>query len=237
MREIVMLILAAGKSERMGKNKLLLPLGEGTVISTVIDSVLSAGISRIVLITSGKIAALISKKYLSHVDFVVNASPELGQSRSMQLGVEYISAENVPFGILLGDMPLLSSNDIESILDAFSKKPSGKTAVVPESDNRFGHPCFFDPLWIRRFRLTEGDVGGRKAIRNYLDEVQLVKARKGCFIDMDTPEDYEKIQKIRADMKEGEWNNAENSYCTGRRGPGDGDTLSASPRGIPRGEP
>ncbi|KUK57929.1 MAG: hypothetical protein XD80_1138 [Synergistales bacterium 53_16] len=199
-----MLILAAGKSERMGKNKLLLPLGEGTVISTVIDSVLSAGISRIVLITSGQIVASIHKKYISHVDFVVNAFPELGQSRSMQLGLEYISAQNVPFGVLLGDMPMLSSNDIKSILDAFSKKPSGKTAVVPESDNCFGHPCFFAPVWIRRFCSVEGDVGGRKAIRNHLDEVQLVKARKGCFIDMDTPEDYETIRKIRADKKEGE---------------------------------
>jgi hypothetical protein len=108
------------------------------------------------------------------------------------------------FGVLLGDLPLLTSNDIGSILDAFSRKPSGKTAVVPESDNRFGHPCFFDPLWLRRFRSAEGDVGGRVVIRSHLDEVQLVKARKGCFIDMDTPEDYEKIQKIRADMKEGE---------------------------------
>ncbi len=99
---------------------------------------------------------------------------------------------------------MLTSNDIGSILDAFSRKPSGKTAVVPESDNRFGHPCFFDPLWLRRFRSAEGDVGGRVVIRSHLDEVQLVKARKGCFIDMDTPEDYEKIQKIRADMKEGE---------------------------------
>jgi molybdenum cofactor cytidylyltransferase len=197
-----MLLLAAGKSGRMGKNKLLLPLGEGTVISTVIDSVLSAGISRIVLVTSGKIAASISQKYLSHLDFVVNASSELGQSRSMQLGVEYISAENVPFGVLLGDMPLVSSYDIETILDAFSRKQSGKTAVVPESDNRFGHPCFFDPLWIRRFRSVEGDMGGRKVIRTHLNEVQLIKARKGCFIDMDTPEDYEKIQKIRAEMKE-----------------------------------
>jgi molybdenum cofactor cytidylyltransferase len=197
-----MLLLAAGKSERMGKNKLLLPLGEGTVISTVIDSVLSAGISRIVLVTSGKIADAISQKYLSHLDFVVNVSSELGQSRSMQLGVEYISGENVPFGVLLGDMPLISSYDIKSILDAFSRKPSGKTAVVPESDSRFGHPCFFDPLWIRRFRSVEGDMGGRKVIRNHLNEVQLIKARKGCFIDMDTPEDYEKIQKIRAEMKE-----------------------------------
>jgi len=204
MREMVMLLLAAGKSERMGKNKLLLPLGEGTVISTVIDSVLSAGISRIVLITSRQIVASIPKKYISHVDFVVNAFPELGQSRSMRLGVECISAENVPFGVLLGDMPMLSSNDIKSILDPFSKKPSGKTAVVPESDNRFGHPCFFDPVWIRRFCSAEGDMGGRKVIRNHLNEVQLVKARKGCFIDMDTPEDYEAIRKIRADKKEGE---------------------------------
>ncbi len=194
MRDIVMLILAAGKSERMGTDKLLLPFGRGTVLSTVIDTVLSAGIPRVLLVTSTKIG--LNPHGFSHrVEIVVNDSPELGQSFSLKLGIERVKKNCCPFGITQGDMPLINKADVDRLLQIFWTRPATKTAVVPECRNRFGHPVLFEPLWANRLLEAKGDEGGRSIIKNHIEEVLFVTAGSGCFIDIDNPEDYAKLRE------------------------------------------
>ncbi|HCD71719.1 MAG TPA: hypothetical protein DEQ04_04035 [Thermovirga lienii] len=195
MQRVTMIVLAAGKSTRMGQDKLLLPFGSGTVISTVLEAVVSSGFSRVVLVTS-KETAINLKGLPKIVEVVLNHSPELGQAHSMLLGIKRIHELGGSFGIVMGDMPLLTRRDISAIFDAFRLRSPGKTAVIPELNGRFGHPGFFEPVWLDRFMSIKGDVGGRHVIRDHMEEVVLVKGTIGCFLDIDTPEDYVKALRL-----------------------------------------
>lgn len=121
---------------------------------------------------------------------VVNEHPERGQSRSLALAVEALGEEPRPFALLLGDMPLVRRSDVERLHEGFTRRPRGKTALVPERRGRFGHPSFYEPLWKVRFREVEGDEGGRGRLRLFAEEVFFIPEADRLFLDADTPRDY-----------------------------------------------
>jgi molybdenum cofactor cytidylyltransferase len=189
------LILAAGRSQRMGTNKLLLPFGKGTVLSTVVNSAVEAAFSRIYVVTSAAIADSLRIFSSPELGFVLNENPEHGQSHSMRLGIEALGSGNAPFGILLGDMPMVSCAHLETMREKFEHRPFGKTALVPVKDGRFGHPSFYEGRWKNRLAGAEGDCGGRKILKRHMGEIQVDPGEEEFFLDIDTPEDYLALQE------------------------------------------
>ncbi|MFA0887463.1 MAG: NTP transferase domain-containing protein [Synergistales bacterium] len=179
----------------MGTNKLLLPFGKGTVLSTVVNSAVEAAFSRIYIVTSAAIADSLRIPSSPALSFVVNENPEYGQSHSMRLGIKALGSGNVPFGILLGDMPMVSCTHLEAMREKFRLRPFGKTALVPVKDGRFGHPSFYEARWKSRLAEADGDCGGRKILKQYLGEILLDSGEEDFFLDIDTPEDYLALQE------------------------------------------
>jgi molybdenum cofactor cytidylyltransferase len=177
----------------MGRDKLLLPFGEGTVLSSVVDSAVEAGFSPVIVVTSPKIANSLTKQY-QEVVVMVNDRSDLGQSFSLRLGIQGIG-KNSDFCILLGDMPMVKGRDLLKLLHCFSLRPTGKTALMPLRDGRFGHPSLYEAVWKERFRKAEGDIGGRNCVRKFTDEVLFIEGEDNCFVDVDTPEDYQQLQE------------------------------------------
>lgn len=178
----------------MGTDKLLLPFGKGTVLSTVVNSVREAGFTRLHVVTSAGIASVLRSAFPG-IDIVVNNRPELGQSTSLRLGIQALGPSEVPFGLLLGDMPMVSGCDFERLRERFLHRPSGKTALVPMKEGRFGHPSFYEAVWKDRLATAEGDSGGREVLRRYFEEILVDTGEEGCFLDMDTPGDYLALQE------------------------------------------
>ena len=182
------LILAAGSSTRMGRDKLLLPFGERTVLSSVIDSAVEAGFYPVIMVISPKTAKSRTKQYKDAV-LVINDRSDLGQSFSLKLGIQRMDKSS-DFCILLGDMPTITGRDLLKLLKCFSLRPPEKTALMPLRDGRFGHPSLYEAIWKERFSKAEGDIGGRDCVREFADEVLFIKGEDNCFVDVDTPEDY-----------------------------------------------
>lgn len=126
---------------------------------------------------------------------MVNSDPELGQSSSLRLGLEALGPGENHFCLLLGDMPMVSPAVIGELRQRFLDRPPCKTALVPFREGRFGHPSFYESLWKTRLERTQGDSGGRETIRRYWDEVLDDPGFDVCFVDMDTPEDYQLLLK------------------------------------------
>lgn len=183
------ILLAAGQSKRMGTNKLLLPFGRGSILSTVLDSVIEASFSKIVVVTSVEIADLLCN-YSRFIEFVINEKPEAGQSLSLKLGIEALKRSKNPFGIMLGDMPMVTASLLNELKRAFDCRPLGKTAIVPKSNDRFGHPSFYEPAWKDRLSSIHGDRGGNEVIRLHKEEVLFISGEEPCFLDIDRPSDY-----------------------------------------------
>lgn len=185
-----MIVLAAGLSRRMGRDKLSLPFQAGTVLSTVLDAVQEASFASIVVVTSALLAPSVAA-WCPPAAVVVNERPREGQARSLSLGLGALSGTKA-FAILLGDMPLVEADDLVALRERFSARPAGKTALVPLREGRFGHPSFYEPLWRGRLLEADGDRGGREVLKGHLDEVLTVDGEDRLFCDLDCPSDYER---------------------------------------------
>lgn len=185
--------MAAGLSTRMGRQKMLLPFGDKTVVETVINNLRSAGIEKIHAVLSREVAAALPS-LSSKVNVRVNENPERGKSSSLAIGLEMLG-QGRDFCIMLADQPLTTGDAIAELARQFQNLPQQKTLLAPWRDGAFGHPMFYRALWREQLLASEGENGSRKIISLYDDEIERVPAHDGCFSDIDTQAEYEKSLK------------------------------------------
>lgn len=185
------ILLGAGLSKRMGRQKLLLPFGGGTVIGTVIENLRGAGFEHIYAVLSREVAEALPPA-AGALTVGVNEEPERGQSSSLAIGLDMLPAGE-DFCIMLGDLPLARAADIAVLVRRFAVLPPEKTVLAPCREGVFGHPMFYRALWRERFRDARGDVGGKNILLRYENEVERAAAPDCHFKDMDTPEEYRKL--------------------------------------------
>lgn len=191
------IVLAAGLSRRMKTQKLLLPFGLGTVLSTVVYNVIGAAFDEIILVVSSEVrGACEGLSPLSPpLKEIVNESPERGQSSSLKLGLR--AAKEGDFCVALADLPLVSADEFVRFRALFESRERKYTALAPCREGHFGHPSFFSALWRERFAGAQGDAGGRNLLRTYANEVLRTRGEDAFFMDMDTPGEYGQIRRER----------------------------------------
>jgi molybdenum cofactor cytidylyltransferase len=186
---IAALVLAAGRSTRMGQNKLLAPLADGrTMIEHTVDHVLAASTQPVLVITGhdgAEIRAVLADK---PVRFVEAPDYALGLANSLRAGIQALSADVDGALICLGDMPLVQPGVLNQLLAAFAPK-EGREIVLPSFDGQRGNPV----LWGRRFfdellALT-GDAGARQILHRHMAFVAEVPVQSDAVLrDFDTPD-------------------------------------------------
>lgn len=184
------ILLAAGLSSRMGKQKLLLPFGGGTVVETVLENLYKAGLFPVCAILSAELAEII-KDRPGLLETAVNHAPERGQSSSLAIGLAMLP-KGSDFCVMLGDLPGATPESMTALCEEFNNRPEQSTVLAPLRNGAFGHPMFYASVWKERFALAEGDMGGREILKRHRDEIITVEANEGHFRDIDTPEDYER---------------------------------------------
>ena len=187
------ILLGAGLSKRMGRQKLLLSFGDKNVIETVIENLRGAGLTRICAVLSREVASALAS-HAGTLEVGLNEEPERGQSSSLAIGLDMLP-EGEDFCIMLGDLPLARAQDIAALAERFDGLPPEKSVLAPCRGGVFGHPMFYRSVWRERFRGASGDVGGKKILMRYEPEIERVSAPDSHFKDMDTPEEYEKRLK------------------------------------------
>jgi molybdenum cofactor cytidylyltransferase len=188
-RNVTAVVLAAGRSTRMGgPNKLLAELAGKPLVRTVTEQALASGASSVVVVT-GHQAAEVEKALAGlKVRFVRNPDFVAGLASSVRTGIAAVPADADGAVVCLGDMPLIDARLIDRLIDAFAPD-RGHLIAVPVSDNRRGNPV----LWSRRFfdelMTIDGDVGARHLIAKHNEAVAEVPVEgHGAFLDIDTPE-------------------------------------------------
>ena len=195
-RRVAAIILAAGRSTRMGgPNKLLAELGGQKLVRIVAEQALASKATDVIVVTGHQADEV--KKALAglKVTFAHNPDYAEGLASSVKAGIAAVSEKADGAVICLGDMPLISANLIDRLIEAFAPD-RGQLIVVPVSDNRRGNPV----LWSRRFfqelMTLNGDIGARHLIAKHSEAVAEVAVEGfGAFLDIDTPQALEAAQR------------------------------------------
>ena len=194
--EISGIILAAGLSTRMGEPKQLLPFGGSTIIETVIDNLLGSKLSEVIVVVgheAEKIQAHIQHK---PVKIVFNPNYQEGMLTSAQHGVGSISASADAFAMTLVDLPLITPDLVDMVIDAYVQAEGG--IAVPSYNYRRGHPVIFDRPYADDILGLDRDSGGvRSLFKRYADDIHYVTVDTDRILtDIDYRTDYEEaLQK------------------------------------------
>jgi molybdenum cofactor cytidylyltransferase len=188
-RNVTAVILAAGRSTRMGgPNKLLAELNGKPLVRIVTEQALASKASNVIVVT-GHQAAEVEKALAGlKVKFVRNPDFVAGLASSVKTGIAAVPDNADGAVVCLGDMPLIDARLIDRLIETFAPD-RGNLIAVPVSDNRRGNPV----LWSRRFfdelMTLDGDIGARHLIAKHSEAVAEVPVEgHGAFLDIDTPE-------------------------------------------------
>ena len=194
------IVLAAGKSSRMGRTKALLPVGSlhETFLTRVIRVLREGGIDAIVVVIGGDAAAVRASLPRSDASLAAVENPryEEGQLSSLLAGLAAVEQRHDQVDaamVTLVDLPLISADTVRSVLDAFRAKPDAPL-VRPRRAGRYGHPVIFNRSIFGELRRADPSKGAKPVVHAYAaQEVNVDVVDDGAFIDIDTPEDYERF--------------------------------------------
>jgi molybdenum cofactor cytidylyltransferase len=188
------LILAAGESRRMGRDKALLAYHGRTFLETIIDNLRAAGIEKVTVVL-GHHAEIIQRAVnLAAVRVVVNHDYQRGQTSSLQTGLAVVTADSPAAVILcLVDHPAISSDVITKLRDCFeSTRPP---VLIPTYRGERGHPVVISQSLFPELLALPPEEAANTVIRKYRDATQFVEvADPGILVDVDDPAAYEQLQ-------------------------------------------
>lgn len=185
-------LLAAGQSLRMGRNKLLEPWQGRPLAAHMLLSLHEAGLSPIIVVTGHQADRLVEELKATAADdvsFVHNPAYAGGLAGSVRAGVAALPDGIDGAVIAQADMPGVGANVIAALIAAF-EPTEGRAICVPTRRGRRGNPILWSKALLDRMHMLTGDVGARSLLVTHADLVSEVEvASDGILLDIDTPDD------------------------------------------------
>jgi molybdenum cofactor cytidylyltransferase len=187
-------ILAAGSSTRMGRDKALLPWQGETFLSSAIRALLP--LTDLVIVVAGENEENLAQIVNAQAAFLVcNPFPERGQFSSLQRGLDEVLNRGRDAAVVtLVDRPAPNPQTIEQLKDEFLKADDKIWAVVPEFGGKHGHPIVIGREMIEAFLRAPAGSSARDVEHAHQDHIRYITvADPYVSINVDTPEDFEKL--------------------------------------------
>ncbi len=196
MLKIAGVLLAAGKSERFGENKLLYTIKDKPLICYTLENILQSSLPEIYIILGEdgeKIKDIIESYFKDkRIKFLINKNPERGIISSLKIAIREIKDKFNGIMVFLGDMPLVTEEIIETLIREFEKNQN--RIILPECQGNLYHPRIIPENFFEYFLNLKDFEKGKKIIDKFSDKVIKVKiGERKNFIDIDTKEDIEKL--------------------------------------------
>ena len=192
------LVLAAGRSTRMGPvNKLLVPVGGRAMVRAVVEQ-LEGSIVRPIVVVTGHEAERVGEALAgAQARLVHNPTYREGLSGSIRAGLSALPESADAAIICLGDMPLVASRHVDRLVAAFDPE-EGREICVPVFEGKRGNPVLFARRFFEEVAAIRGDVGARHLIGEYEEHVcEVAMDDRAVLFDVDSPQALDELGKWR----------------------------------------
>lgn len=186
---ICAIVLAAGRSSRMGLQKLLLPFAGKTVITHIVDQLLASIIDKVYVVVGHEPDRIAHHLASRPVGVVTNPDYEAGMLSSVRCGFKALSSDCNAVLVALGDQPGITSKLVDDMVRSFNKTDKG--ILVPLHDGTRGHPILVAKHYQTEILTQYDDIGLRGLLHAHPDDIfELSASTSSVLFDMDYPEDY-----------------------------------------------
>lgn len=194
---VAALVLAAGRSSRMGgRNKLLEDVGGAPMVETVVARLLETAVDPVLVVT-GHESRAIEAAVPSPATTVHNPAHEEGLGSSVRAGVAALDPSVDAVLVCLGDMPRVDPRTVRGLVDAFRRAPD-MGAFVPVHAGRRGNPVLWASALFPELLKLRGDAGARHLVAARPDMVCEVEVDDpGVLLDVDTAAMLDQVRANR----------------------------------------
>ncbi|MBL8895546.1 MAG: NTP transferase domain-containing protein, partial [Rhizobiales bacterium] len=191
---IAAIILAAGKSTRMGRNKMLADFRGKPLIRVTVETILKSTASPVLVVTGNQANEV--RAALDGLDISIADNPDYAQglSTSLRVGLAALPGDVAGAVVCLGEMQLVEPEVIDRLIAAFN--PTERRLIcAPTYDGKLGNPV----LWAREFFAEMSQLSGDRGARSLLDLhgdrlVEIPVADEAVLTDIDTPDVLERLR-------------------------------------------
>jgi molybdenum cofactor cytidylyltransferase len=188
MMQITAILLAAGRSRRMGALKPLLPFGETTVIRSCVEHLVSGGVDEIIVVVGHQAEDVKSHLENLNMSFVFNPDPDSEMSASISCGLQAIGPQTGAVLIMPADHPAVGPEVMRKLIEHWK---AGFSLVVPEYKGHGGHPVLVDLSYRAELAQLDPLQGLRALFAAHRNQVRRVPvASRYIARDLDTWDDY-----------------------------------------------
>jgi len=190
------IVLAAGRSTRMGEAKQLLRLGDSSVLGKTLESVRAAGVDDVILVLGSSAQTIRQQLPISGIGglkVVVNQDYEQGMASSLREGLSALDPQTDAALIVLADQPFVRPETLDRIIDRY--RGSNAQIVIPLYKGFRGNPVLLDRSVFPEVMALDGDVGCRAIFGTHLEGIVKVEVDDvGILLDIDNKDDYERLR-------------------------------------------
>jgi molybdenum cofactor cytidylyltransferase len=184
---IAAVVLAAGRSTRMGSNKLLAEWRGRPLIRSTVEIALASTTRPVIVVTGHERERAEAALRGLDVRFIYNPDYAKGLSSSLKAGIQAVPGECDGALVMLGDMPEIPSPLIDRMIAAFSPA-DGRNICVAAHEHSHGNPVLWAKSFFPEIEQLSGDSGAKALIAAHEDSVCEVDADETVLRDIDTPE-------------------------------------------------
>ena len=185
-------VLAAGSSTRMGRNKLFFDLAGETLLRRTVRCALDAGLDPVLVVVGHE--AQRARAELAGLPCAPVDNPEhaLGINRSLRAGISHLPERAQAAVVMLADMPFVTSDMVASLVTHY--RESTAPLVISAYGDVNAPPMLYDRALFAELRQVAGEGCGRQVVKRHRHEAVAVTWPEAALQDIDVPEDYERIQ-------------------------------------------
>ena len=197
-RRVTAVVLAAGESRRMGRNKLLLPWGETTVLGRTLANVRASAVHDVMVVTGherDEVEAVVGQPQPAQegTHIIHNNDYANGMLSSVQAAVRALPPATDAILVVLGDQPMVEPPTIDRLLMAYAAAPAG--FVAPTYDGRRGNPVLIARRHFAELLALPPDAAPRALLARHAHDVLAVAVDSEAVLhDLDRPEEYARFR-------------------------------------------
>jgi molybdenum cofactor cytidylyltransferase len=185
---IAAIVLAAGQSRRMGRNKLLIEIDGAAMVERAVDAALASSAGPVITVLGHEAASIRARLNGRNVTLVENPDYEQGLSTSLKRGIAALPDNADGIIVCLADMPGIDARLIDRLIAAFNPV-EGREIIAPSHNGKRGNPVLWGSRFLPELANVTGDSGAKHLLGVYPEYlVEIEGEDDGVLTDLDTPE-------------------------------------------------
>ena len=191
-KDIHAVLLAAGRSERMGRNNKLLLNADGIpLVRRSAINILNSNVASMTVVTGFDENKIVNALSGLNVNFVKNINFREGLSSSLKAGLANITPTPSAVIICLADMPKIQPEHINQLIKNFDPL-KGWEICIPTNNGKRGNPVLIGSRFFPYIFETSGDFGAKQVMKQHSDKIVEVEiGTSDIHFDIDTQDEYE----------------------------------------------